>query len=50
MQRASLTEAEANDARHEIETTREAVESLEAMLTLQRQQLRPMWTAGQESP
>jgi hypothetical protein len=40
--RASLSPDEARDAHHEIETTRQGIERLDAMLTLRRQDLRPM--------
>lgn len=42
LSRATLTEAEAQDARHELETTRASIEQLETMLTLRRQRMRPM--------
>jgi hypothetical protein len=37
-----LTPGEEREARHEIATTREAIEHMEAMLMLRRQGLRPM--------
>jgi hypothetical protein len=40
--RASLSADEARDARQEIETTRQGIEQMDAMLTLRRQDLRPM--------
>jgi hypothetical protein len=40
--RASLSADEARDARREIETTRQSIEQIDAMLMLRRQDLRPM--------
>ena len=40
--RASLTTDEARDVRHEIQTVRDFAERMEAMITLRRQNLRPM--------
>jgi hypothetical protein len=37
-----LTSEQALDARRELETTREGIERLNAILTLRRQDLRPM--------
>ena len=39
LQRATLSDVEADHARQEIETTRAAIEQLDAMLTLRRQQM-----------
>jgi hypothetical protein len=40
--RASLSPDEARDARQKIETTRQDIEQIDTMLTLRRQDLRPM--------
>jgi len=37
-----LTADEARDVRHEIQTMRDGAERMEAMITLRRQNLRPM--------
>jgi hypothetical protein len=42
LSRASLTDSEARDARHELDVTHESLKQLEAMLTLRRQHMRPM--------
>ena len=42
LQRAVLTQAESDDARQEIATTRAGIEQLDAMLTLRRQKFRAM--------
>jgi hypothetical protein len=40
--RASLTADEARDVRHEIQTVRDGAERMDAMITMRRQNLRPM--------
>ena len=40
--RASLNPDETRDVQHEIETTRNGVDKIDAMLTLRRQHLRPI--------